>query len=73
MASHYRSIVADMLQQFGNYKLARSVYENLAWTGLGKIENNQEIMAWQNLTVPEKTTITSLLNHYIFSGSSSCN
>ena len=73
MASHYRSTIADMLQQFDNFRLPRSAYENLAWAGLGKIEKNQETIAWQNLTETEKTIITNLLNQHIFSGSSSCN
>lgn len=73
VSGHYRSTIADMLQQFDNFRLSRSVYENLAWTGLGKIENNQETVAWQNLTEIEKTTITNLLNQHIFSGPSNCN
>ncbi|WP_144439103.1 hypothetical protein [Lutibacter profundi] len=73
MASHYRNTIADMLQEFDNNRLSRLTYENLAWVGLGKLENNQSTIAWDNLTIDEKQTIEQLINQYFFNGPSNCN
>lgn len=31
MASHYREIIADIIQQFDNNRLPRTTYESVAW------------------------------------------
>lgn len=73
MASHYRSIIADILQEFDNNRLLRSDYEAITWQGLGEFENNQSTIAWQNLTSSEKTQITAIINQNFYSGPSNCN
>jgi len=73
MASHYRKTIADMLQEFDNNRLSYSIYEAIAWAGLGKLDYNQSTIAWDNLSPSEKQTITSLINQYFFNGPSNCN
>ncbi|MGQ3676856.1 hypothetical protein [Tenacibaculum discolor] len=73
MATHYRTIIADIIQSFDNNRFPRSTYESIAWAGLGEIENNQSTVAWQNLTSTEQQAITDMLNKYFFNGTSNCN
>ncbi|MGG8498097.1 hypothetical protein ACQY1Q_16955 [Tenacibaculum sp. TC6] len=73
MATHYRTTIADIIQNFDNNRLSRSTYESIAWAGLGEIENNQSTVAWQNLTSIEQQAIIDTLNQYFFNGTSNCN
>jgi hypothetical protein len=73
MADHYRSSIADVMEQFDQNSLSRETYKLLAWAGLGEIENNQTTDAWDALTQIEKENIESLISQYLFSGSSTCN
>jgi hypothetical protein len=73
MASHYRTTIADMIQNFDNNRLPRSTYEAVAWVGLGKLEDNQATVAWDNLTAIEKQAIETLINQNFFNGPSNCN
>lgn len=73
MASHYRTTIADIIQDFDGNRLPRSTYEAVAWVGLGEIEDNQTTPAWDNLNVNEKQTIETLINQHFFNGPSNCN
>ena len=73
MASHYRTTIADLLQNFDNQRLDRSIYEAVAWMGLRNIENNETSIAWDNLPDSEKQKVLNLINQHIFNGPSTCN
>lgn len=73
MASHYRSSIADIIEQFDNNRLSRSTYEAIAWLGLGKLERDKSTTAWDNLSAEEKTRITNLINQHFYNGPSNCN
>lgn len=57
MANHYRSTIADIIQQFDNNRLNRSTYEAVAWVGLGKLDTNLTTIAWDNLSPDAKAAI----------------
>lgn len=73
MAEHYRNTIADITQQFDNYRLPRSTYEAIAWVGLGKLSNNQTTIAWNNLTPDQKASILALINQHFYNGPTNCN
>ncbi len=73
MASHYRSTIADIIQQFDNSRLSRSTYEAVAWLGLGKLDKNVTTVAWDKLSESEKKVITNLINEHFYKGPSTCN
>ncbi|MWB95573.1 hypothetical protein GON26_14485 [Flavobacterium sp. GA093] len=73
MASHYRSTIADIIQQFDNKRLPRSTYEAVAWLGLGKLDTNITTIAWDNLSAEQKTATTKLINEHFYKGPSNCN
>lgn len=73
MAEHYRSTIADITQQFDNYRLPRSTYEAIAWVGLGTLGGNQTTTAWNNLTSDQKLAITILISQNFYNGPSNCN
>lgn len=72
MAIYYRFIIADMLQKFEKYRLPRSVYENLAWAGLGELTAGKKTIAWDNLSITEQNQIKSVWNQYFFNGAKTC-
>jgi len=73
MANHYRTTIADMIQDFDNNRLPRSTYEAVSWVGLGKLEDNQTTVSWNNLTANEKQAIEALINQNFLDGPSNCN
>lgn len=73
MASHYRDIITNVLQQVDNNRLDKSIYEALSWAGLGEFENGQSTVAWQKLSESEKQNIKNVISNYFFSGLSKCN
>ncbi|CAA9203742.1 hypothetical protein FLA105534_04924 [Flavobacterium bizetiae] len=73
MANHYRSTIANVIQQFDNNRLPRSTYEAVSWVGLGKLDNNITSIAWDNLSIEEKNKITNLINENFYNGPSNCN
>ena len=72
MANHYRSSIADIIQQFDNNRLPRASYESVAWVGLGKLDTNVTTIAWDNLSVVEKDAVTKLINEHFYKGPSNC-
>ena len=73
MASHYRKIIANILQEFDSYRLNYSIYESIAWMGLRNIENNESTKAWNDLSPSEKQNVLNQINEHIFNGPSICN
>jgi hypothetical protein len=73
MATHYRTIIADIIEDFDKKRLSRSIYEDIAWAGLGELENNQSTVSWQNLTPNNQESIKKEINNYFFKGISNCN
>ncbi|WP_264531457.1 hypothetical protein [Flavobacterium sp. N502540] len=72
MANHYRSTIANIIQQFDNNRLPRSVYESIAWLGLGKLDTNVTTIAWDNLSSEQKAITTKLINEHFYNGPSNC-
>lgn len=70
MANHYRTTIADIIQQFDNNRLPRSTYEAVAW--LGKLDTNVTTIAWDNLSPEQKTAITKLISEHFYKGPSNC-
>lgn len=73
MATHYRGIIADIIQQFDNNRLPRSTYESVAWFGLGNLGDGKTTVAWANLSSAQKTAISNLISENIYKGPSNCN
>lgn len=73
MASHYREIIINVLQQVDNNRLDKNIYEALSWAGLGEFENGQSTVAWQKLSAAEKQRIENYISNYFFNGFSKCN
>ena len=73
MATHYRTIIANIIEDFDKKRLSRSIYEDIAWAGLGELENNQSTFSWQNLTSNNQESIRIVINNYFFNGISNCN
>lgn len=75
MANHYRSIIADVAQQFDNNRLPRSTYEAVAWVGLGVLDKEKGLttIAWDNLSSDQKTIINNLIRDNFYNGPSNCN
>jgi len=73
MANHYRSTIADIIQEFDNSRLPRSTYEAVAWLGLGELETNTSTIAWKNLSIEQKAIIKALINENFYNGPSTCN
>lgn len=61
MANHYRQTIADMLQEFDNYKHPYDFYMDLAWEGL----MYSDISIWNNKSASEKTRIKNVILGYI--------
>jgi hypothetical protein len=72
MANHYRSTIADIIQQFDNKRLSRSTYEAVAWLGLGKLDTNVTTIAWDNLSPEQKASMTKLINEHFYKGPANC-
>ncbi|CAM2906949.1 hypothetical protein SAMN05444143_105138 [Flavobacterium succinicans] len=64
MANHYRSTIADVIQQFDNNRLPLSTYEAVAWVGLGKLDKNVTTIAWDNLPPDVKASTNAQLNFH---------
>lgn len=73
MANHYRSTIADVINQFDNNRLLRFTYEAEAWVGLGKLTTKLTTIAWDDLSPPEKTAIDELCRDNFYQGPSNCN
>lgn len=61
MATHYRNVIADALQNFDGNQHPRDFYMDLAWEGL----RYSNIPAWENLTPEEKERIKIVIDNYI--------
>jgi hypothetical protein len=72
MANHYRSTIADAIQEFDNNHLPRATYEAVAWVGLGKLDRNTTTIAWDNLSPEEKAKINKLISENFYNGPSTC-
>lgn len=72
MAQHYRTVIADMVEEFDNYSLSRQMYEDLSWAGLRKIDNLNNTIAWDSLSSNEQNRILQTLSSYFFNGTSNC-
>ncbi|WP_157485485.1 hypothetical protein [Flavobacterium sp. ACAM 123] len=75
MANHYRSTIADIIQKFDNNRLSRPTYEAISWVGLGVLDKDKGLttIAWDNLTLEQKTGINNLIRDNFYNGSSNCN
>ena len=73
MANHYRSTIADIIQQFDNNRLPRSTYEDITWVGLGKLDTNITTIAWDNLSPEAKARINRLISENFYNGPKNCN
>ncbi len=73
MANHYRSTIADMIQEFDNNRLPRSTYEDITWVGLGKLDTNITTTAWDNLSPEAKARINRLIIDNFYNGPKICN
>lgn len=73
MANHYRSTIADMIQQFDNNRLPRSTYEAVAWVGLGKLDKDLTTITWDNLPPDVKASIDILIRDNFYNGPKNCN
>lgn len=73
MAQHYRSIIADIVQQFDNNNHTRQVYEDIAWAGLRILEDKSNSVAWDNLSTPEQQRILLNLTNIFHNGVKNCN
>ena len=78
MAQHYRNTIADIVQEFDNNSLPRSVYEDISWAGLRIIDNpnisgSESSIAWSNLDSQEKSRIISNVSKYFHNGTQNCN
>lgn len=73
MAQHYRSVIADIVQQFDNNSNSRQFYEDLAWAGLTKLDVNTNSIAWNNLATSEQQRILQNLANNFYNGPSNCN
>lgn len=75
MANHYRTIIADIIQNFDNHRLPRATYEAVSWVGLGVLDRDRGLttIAWDNLTPEQKIVINNLINDNFYNGPSNCN
>ena len=78
IASHYRGTIADIIEEFDDNSLSRQIYEDIAWAGLRIINNpitngTETSIAWDNLSIEEKTRVTSNLSNYFHNGTKNCN
>lgn len=73
MASHYRGIIADIIEEFDHSIKPRQIYEDLAWVGLRILEDGVTSIAWDNLNQDEKDRVMDNINVYFHQGASSCN
>ena len=72
MASHYRTVIADMIEEFGNSRLPRSTYEDLAWLGLKEWDHHPATPAWTDLSQTEKDRVNDALNDHFRNGPKNC-
>lgn len=72
VATHYRTTIADMLEEFDNSAYDNSVYKAIAWMGLGEYESGESTIAWKNLSEGEKKAIKDIWDEHFFDGPSNC-
>lgn len=72
MAQHYRNVIADIAQEFDDFKLPREVYEDISWVGLRVIENFENSVAWDKLSSSDKIRIQKNIDNYFRNGVSDC-
>lgn len=73
MAKHYRTVIADAIQKFDNYRLSRQIYEDVSWVGLRILEDNMNSVAWNELNQSEKQRVIKNMRDYFKNGNSNCN
>ena len=73
MAQHYRSTIADIIEQFDNSSKNRQIYEDIAWAGLRVLEDDMNSVAWNNLSGEEQQRIIRNLTNFFHNGTSNCN
>lgn len=73
MAEHYRSTIADIIEQFDNSSKNRQIYEDIAWAGLRVLEDDMNSVAWNNLSGVEQQRIIRNLTNFFHNGTSNCN
>ena len=73
MAQHYRSTIADIIEQFDNSSKNRQIYEDIAWAGLRVLEDDMNSVAWNNLSGVEQQRIIRNLTNFFHNGTSNCN
>lgn len=61
MATHYREVIADALQEFDDFSHNRDFYMDIAWEGL----RYSNIPAWNNLSREEKDRINAVISNFI--------
>jgi hypothetical protein len=66
MTAHYRTVIADIIQEFDNGKNSRQFYMDLAWEGLIKTNS------WADLSTSEKQMVVNTIINYKNSGDKSC-
>lgn len=72
MASHYRKVIADLIQVFDNYRLSRSIYEDIAWAGLKEWDNHPPTPAWAALPQSDKNRINAAIQNHFHNGPNNC-
>lgn len=66
MAAHYVTTISSLLKEL-QPGLSQTTYDSLAWEGL------KNTLAWDSLSISEKTEITDAINEFNLKGSENCN
>ena len=61
MATHYRNVIADMLQEYDGAQKSHDWYMDIAWEGLQYLN----IYTWSSLSQSEKDRINNTISSYI--------
>ena len=62
MAAHYRQTIVNILKEFDMNAHSDKFYNDLAWEGL------QHTVAWDQLSLTERTRIINQINNYKSTG-----
>ena len=61
MATHYRNVIADMLQEYDGAQKSHDWYMDIAWERLQYLN----IYTWSSLSQSEKDRINNIISSYI--------